>query len=253
MPLYHAIQHVFLPRQVIAGSGGRAAYPEIVPALDAQRPDAFPRRDDCVFCADSIDAATSFASGQQIPHSNIRVYEVKVLGAAHTGPMALIHALQRKFVARLNLDNLVREYWSPAHSWTFLETIGASFEVVTQVPTASSSAVLSFKTRYERDVDQATEFDTWRSTTNRALLTRFSCIARDGRTRHFLFDSPIKDDGPPVRVRLRVRAELQNSHEEFMELELVKEGPALLRIQTIHHHHAADLKHMGIPEVLLPC
>ena len=206
-----------------------------------------------MFCADSIDAATSFASGQQIPHSNIRVYEVKVLGAAHTGPMALIHALQRKFVARLNLDNLVREYWSPAHSWTFLETIGASFEVVTQVPTASSSAVLSFKTRYERDVDQATEFDTWRSTTNRALLTRFSCIARDGRTRHFLFDSPIKDDGPPVRVRLRVRAELQNSHEEFMELELVKEGPALLRIQTIHHHHAADLKHMGIPEVLLPC
>lgn len=252
MPLFHATKHTLHPGQVISGAGGRAAYTDIVPSLDAQRPAGFPLRDDCVFCADSIEAATSFASGQKIPHSTIRVYEVVVLGTTHTGPMAVVHALQRKFDAKVNLDNLVREYWFPTRTWTFMETIGSAFEVVQAVATASTGAVLAFSMKYQQDIDQAADFDTWRATTNRALLTKITGIGRDGKKRTFLFDGPRKIDGPPVRIQVQVRADLQGPSEDFFELELVKESPGLLRIQTIHHHYAPHLKEMGIPEALLP-
>ncbi|MGH8410468.1 MAG: hypothetical protein ACRERT_04500, partial [Pseudomonas sp.] len=202
--------------------------------------------------ADSIEAATSFAEGQQIPHASINVYEVAMVGASHTGPMALIHALQKKFDARLNLDNLVREYWLLTRPWTFMETIGSAFNVVQAVPTASPASVIAFKMQYQRDVDQAKDFDTWRSMTNSQFLTQITCVGRDGKKRNFLFDRPTREDGPPVRIQVHVRAELQNTSEHFMELELVEDQPGLLRIHMIHHHGAAHLRQMGIPEVLLP-
>lgn len=252
MPLFHATKHTFHPGQVISGAGGHAAYTGIVPSLDAQRPGGFTLRDDCVFCTDSIESATSFASGQGIPHASINVYEVVVRGTSHTGPMAVVHALQRKFEAKVKLDNLVREYWFPTRTWTFMETIGSAFEVVQAVAPANTGAVIAFNTKYQRDIAQAADFDTWRSTTNQTFLTRITGVGRDGRKRNFLFDSPNKDDGPPARIQVKVRAELQGPSEDFFELELVKESHGLLRIQTIHHHHAPHLKQMGIPEVLLP-
>lgn len=141
MPLYHATTRTFVVGEIVASSGANAFYPDVGPLLDAARPPGFPARKDCIFAADTVDAATAFACGQGTPLAQVKVYEVDFVSSTHRGPMAIVHAIRKKLEAKVAPDALVKEYWGSTRAWSFWETLGASRSRAHRRPAAGALRV----------------------------------------------------------------------------------------------------------------
>jgi len=153
MLLFHASQSNFVDGQVITAPPPTTFYPEAVAALESQRPAAAPSRSICFFASDSVMFATFFLLRQNVPHAQIRLYEVE-MPVSWKAPMALVHTLSKRLQKAEDGLTIVTEYWNPTMKWQFYEVFGPEMTIKKRLVTPIVEENIFF-CNYLGDVDHA--------------------------------------------------------------------------------------------------
>jgi hypothetical protein len=95
--------------------------------LENHRPQHYPKRSDCVFTFDNLDALGYYAD---YLIGDLIYYEVELLDVFYSFPMCLCGFIQqRREESEDYLSSLAAEYWANTMEWNYYEQLCSSFRI----------------------------------------------------------------------------------------------------------------------------
>ncbi len=132
-------------------------YPDAKQALDTLRPAGVAARSEAVWAATSVREATAIAAIRaysrftRTPHDAIHVYKVR-LDPFHIAPFVILEELQRRVLARSEVESLIREYWQPVEPWHLKEVLAPSLTIMEELtPASEAETYIPRWVRYNED------------------------------------------------------------------------------------------------------